>query len=751
MRSAHPAGALRSFAAELSPRRLLPVLAAVLAVGPIVVIVSISFAALVFSGQLAPYTGVGVGLALGGAAVVAIVVALTSSFRGMVATPQDSTAAVVALIAASAAAAAAGEGGEVSPAALLTVVGAVGMTTALAGVCFFLLGRFHLGGLVRYLPYPVIGGFLAGTGWLLVRGALGVMADRPVGFRTLGGLVEPAVALRWVPGALFALALLFVLRRVKHYLALPAMVLGSIALFYLALAATGTTLEQARRLGLLLGPFPEHALWRPLAFEALAGADWGLVASQIPSVGPVVVIGVVALLLNASGLEIALQRDVDLDRELSAAGVSNLLAGALGGLPGFQTLSLSSLGHRMAPDSRLVGLLCGGLCAATLVAGGSLLALVPKASVGGLLLFLGLAFLVEWVIDARRSLPRIDYLVVLFILLLVATVGFLESVGAGVVVAVALFVINYSRVDVVRWELDAVTRPSNVDRPREQVEALRRRGAAIHLLKLQGFLFFGTANGLLERVKGRLDSPPDGGEKPPLEWLVADFALVSGIDSSAVLSFVKLQQLAAARGFGVVVTGLAPQVREQLARGGFSDDAAEVEEFAELDRGLQWCEDRLLLAAGVALEVVPMSIRERLDRVFRDSDAVDSLLGYFEREEAEAGTVLMRRGEPPTDGVFVVESGQVSAQIEREGEPALRLRTMGPGSVLGEVELYLETPRAVSVVAETPCVIWRISAAALLHLKEADPTIAARFHFYMCRILAGRLTQNNELLRTLLR
>ena len=225
-----------------------------------------------------------------------------------------------------------------------------------------------------------------------------------------------------------------------------------------------------------------------------------------------------------------------------------------------------------------------------------------------------------------------------------------------------------------------------------------------------------------------------------------------------MLSFVKLRQLAAARSFGVVVSALSPQVREQLARGGFlgggvgeGGEGAEVHEFAELDRGLQWCEDRLLVAAGLAVEAAPMSIRERLERVFHDPAAVASLLGYFERCEVFAGTLLMRCGDPLTDGMFVLESGQVSAQLDIEGEPALRLRTMGPGSVLGEIELYLETPRAASVVAETPCVIWRISAESLLHLKEADPTIAARFHFYMCRILAGRLAKNHELLRTLLK
>ncbi len=85
---------------------------------------------------------------------------------------------------------------------------------------------------------------------------------------------------------------------------------------------------------------------------------------------------------------------------------------------------------RIAPDRRLVGLISAGLCAACLIFGSTLLTLFPKPVLGGLLLFLGLAFLVEWVYDAWFKLPRIDYLIVLFILLAIATVGFQLEAGA---------------------------------------------------------------------------------------------------------------------------------------------------------------------------------------------------------------------------------------------------------------------------------------------------------------------------------
>ena len=734
---------LRDLREDFRPRRLLLGLAAGLVVGAVVVIVAISFAALVFAGDLARFTAIGVGLSLFGAAALAIVVALSSSYRGMVATPQDSTAAVLALIAASTAAAMPAGAGDRQT--LLTVVAAIGLTTALTGVFFFLLGWFRLGGLVRYLPYPVVGGFLAGTGWLLVRGSIGVMADVPLAPDTLGTLLTPDVALRWAPGVAFAVALLLVLRRVEHLLVLPLALVGAIAAFYLLLVATGTSLAEARDLGLLLGPFPDSGLWSPLMLAAATEADWPSVFHQLGSMAPVLVVGVVALLLNATGLELALRRDVDLDRELRIGGVANVLCGALGGLPGFQTLSLSALGHRMSPDSRFVGLFSGMLCGATLMAGDAVLGLLPKAALGGLLCFLGLVFLVEWVFDARATMSRTDSVIVLVILAVIATVGFLESVGIGIGIAVIFFAVNYSRVDVIRYVLDGSTQRSNVDRSAEQQAVLDERGDALLIVRLQGFLFFGTANALLERLRARLDDR----DRPALAWVLIDFQLVTGLDSSAVLSFVKLGQLAEARGFGIGLSELGADVEQQLRRGGFLGGSGAPETFDDTDRGIQWCEDRLLQDAGVALEIAAVPIEERLARFFRGRAEVDELLEFFRRIEAEPGTALMRRGEPPDSGLFVVESGQVSVQLEIEGR-TVRLHTMGPGSVIGEIELYTGAPREATIVTEAPAVLWQISLESLQLMQEADPALAEQFHRVVAAIMARRLARNHEVLRAVM-
>ncbi len=556
----------------------------------------------------------------------------------------------------------------------------------------------------------------------------------------------PPSSARWLPGLLFGLVLLVVLRRFNHFLILPGMLVGSIALFYLLLLLTGTSLAEAAARGFFLGPFPTGGLWQPPSLAALAAADWGSILDQGGSLLAILVVGVVALLLNASGLELAVERDIDLDRELRAAGVANLLAGLGGGLVGFQTLSLSTLGHKMCPSSRLVGLTSAAVCGAALALGASVLSFFPKPALGGLLLFLGLAFLVEWVVDAWSKLPRGDYFIVLLILVVIATVGFLESVGVGIVIAVVLFVVNYSRIDVVKHALSGASHPSNVDRPADHRRLLRREGDQAFILELQGFIFFGTANNLLQQVRRRAGDP----NLAALRFVALDFRLVSGLDSSAVLSFVKMQQLAESQDFILLLAHLSPAIRTQLRKGGFGAEGEHLKSFPELDRGVEWCEDQILRAHDLAVDEEPLPLAEQLGSLLGEAVDVAALVRFLTLREAGTGDYLMRQGDPP-EALYFIETGQVTAQLELPDGTAVRLVTMGAGAVAGELELYLGAPRAASVVAEKPSRIHRLSAAALSRMEEENPDLAAAFHKFIARLMAERLAMNVRTLQALLR
>jgi SulP family sulfate permease len=715
-----------------------------LIVGVVVVIVAISFAVLIFSGELAPVAPRGISLGLFTAAVMAGLIALTSSFRGMVATPQDVPAAITALIAAAVVAAL--PAGTEMDGMFATVVAAIALTTVSTGLFFLLLGFFKLGGLSRFIPYPVIGGFLAGTGWLILKGSVGVLADLPLTPANLPALVETGMVLRWLPGVVFGLLLLVILRRTSHFLALPVLLLSAIAAFFALLAVTGTSVGEATARGWLLEPLPAGDVWRPLGPELLGQVSWDAILAQAPSMLAIMLAGMVALLLNATGLELVVERDIDLDRELRAAGAANIIAGLGGGLVGFQTLALSDLGHRIAPDRRLVGLISAAMCAVCLFFGSTLLTLFPKPVLGGLLLFLGLAFLVEWIWDAWSKLPRFDYLVVVAILLTIATVGFLEGVGLGIAIAVVLFLVNYSRIDVVKNELSGATYTSKVQRPLKHGRALRVHGHELFILQLQGFLFFGTANQLVERLRQRT------GEAglPAVRYLLLDFRLVSGIDSSALLGFVKMRKLAESQAAGLIFVHTPPEIRRQLESNGIRDgEGVVVRWFPELDRAVEWCEDQILLARSFALEEPRLPLDERLARVLVSVET-SRLMPYLERMEVPEGHVLMRQDDP-ADDVYLVESGRVTAQVELGDGKTVRLLTMGAGAVVGQDELYRGTSRTATVVTETPSVIYRLSAGALHRMESDEPPLAIALHHFMARLLTERLGVLQRTLRSLTR
>jgi len=723
-----------------------------------------SFAVLIFGGDLAPYLSRGLGLTLLAAAIMNLVVAFGSSLPGVVANPQDGPAAILAV----SAAAMAGSlpAGSTAQEVLATVLVTIALMSLVAGVFFLLLGWFRQGGLVRYVPYPVVGGFLAGIGWLLVQGSLGVMAGAPLTLANLPALFQPHLLVRWLPGLAFALVALLALRRWSHFLILPALVLGAVALFYLVAWMSGTPLSAlwaqapgapVQSEGWLLGPFPPGGLWQPLTPGLLRQVHWPSVLAQAGSTGTILVISAVSLLLNATSLELLARRDVDLNRELKAAGVANLLSGLSGSGPvGFQTLSISSLSYRMGAPSRLVSVIAAALCCAMLLLGPSLLSYVPRVVPGGLALFLGLAFLVEWLYDSWPRLSRLDYGIVVLILIATATLGILEGVGVGVAVAVFLFVLEYSRVGAVRRALSAGALRSNVDRSRVHDRLLRQQGDWLFVLELQGYLFFGTAHGLLQRVRDRLAQP----ELPAPHYVLLDFRRVNGMDVSAVLSFARMVQLARSRNLTLVLTDLSPGLQSQLEREMPQEEGpASWHVFPDLDHGLEWCEDQvlaLLQAAEPLSSFAAATLSGEGTTWFDEAPGSDRPPGtmrrvraYMERLTLEPGQVLIHQGEP-TKGLYLIEEGQVTIRLEGEEGDTMRLRTRGPGTVVGEVGLYLGTPATASVVVEGACTVYRLSAEALDRMEAQAPELASAFHRAMASHLSDRLASTTEIVQALM-
>jgi SulP family sulfate permease len=725
--------------------RLLPGFTSGLVVGLIEVILAISFAALIFAGELSGYVSIGIGIALIGAIITGVAVALITSMPGTVAGNQDAPSAILAVMAAGIVVSM--PDGVIGIETFATVVVAIALTTFLCGIFFLSLGYFNLGNLVRFLPYPVVGGFLAGTGWLLVSGSISMMTDLSINLSGLAALFQIENLLLWIPGLVFAITLLVILKRYDHSFLLPGLVFGAIILFYLVTYMAGFSIGELSDQGMLLGPFPEVNLLRTFPLSALAQVNWNSILAQTVNIAIVLAISSISLLLNASGLELEAEGDMDLNRELRAAGTGNLFAGLFAGLPGFQQLSLSAMNQRLGAGTRLTGLFAAGVCLAALAVGTAFISLIPKFVIGGLLMYFGLTFLYEWVYETWFKLPKADYFVILLILVVIASVGFLEGIAIGILVAIIFFAVNYSRVDVIKHSLTAATFQSRIARPKLHKRILRRYGNQVLILELQGYIFFGTANQLLEQIRAHLINYVEN----RLCFILLDFSGVTGIDSSVVLSFRKLNKMVQNNQAIIVLTGLSEKIETFLRKSGVLDlDEDSFHISSDLDYGVEWCEEKLLQSTGVLNRDTSKSIQAHLEEMIGDTEITARIMGYLEKDQLPAGTHFIHQGDSP-GALYFLEDGMVTAQLEISGEEPRRLNTMSSENMVGEIGFYLGSKRNASVITETPATLYRLTTEALSKMESQDPEAAALFHKYIAYAMAEKLSHLMSTLETLMR
>ncbi len=730
--------------APFQPGRYVTILTAGLISGVLTITMGCAFSALIFSGPLSVFVSRGISLILFGAFILGTFTALTSSYAGTVARPHEIPAAIIALIASFIAGSmpspAAGEG------AFITVVAAIVVASLATGVFFLALGHFKAGNLIRFVPYPVIGGFLAGTGLLLVKGAFGVMTSRDLTVTNLVYLISPDILIKWLPGLALAIILFMVLRWRNHYLVMPIWLVVSFVLFYLVLSVAQIPLSEIRAQGWLIGPFQKGQSGQPFILSSLAQVDWTLVLTQTGRIVTILIISCISLLLNASGLELVVKEEVDLNRELRSVGFANILAGLAGSTVGIHSLSLSALGYSMGAKSRLVGLFSAVLCGFIVFFGSSLLSYFPRPIMGGVLLFLGFSFLYEWLYETWFKLPKLDCVLILLILAVIGVFGFLQGVGVGMLVAIVIFVVKYSHVSVIKHALTGVNYHSNVDRAPHQQRVLSEKGEEFYILKLQGFIFFGTANNLYEEIRKRANN----NTMAPLGCVVLDFRFVNGVDSSAVNSFTKMKQQAEAQHYSIVFTQLSPAVIRSFQRRSFDlGDSDIFHMFPDLDVGMEWCENELLKREGISFTGEEQVLEDQLRDFFPPSAGMGNFMSYLERREVPEGFYLIRQNDPP-HSLYYLESGQVTVNLENESGQTVRLRTLGPGTVIGELGLYLRLPSTASVVTQRQSVFYRLTAEAMQQMEEKEPDIAAAFHRFIVRRLGERLIYTNQSLEALL-
>lgn len=405
-----------------------------LLVGATSAVYSISFAAIIYNGDLGAFLDRGIGLTLIGASVMAAGGGLLFSLSGTVSHPQDITAVMLAASAANLG----GYAQVLSPDALfMTTAALVAVTGLFAGVVAAALGYCRLSRLFQYLPHPVMGGFLAATGYFLLMGALGILQGRSISLQDIPGLWSQRDLATWLPWITIGAAYVVLCRKVRARCVLPIAVAATLAGFFALLALRAVPLSAAQDAGLLLGPFPSDGLLAAYDPSLLGAIHWPLVLGEMPISVSVAVMVVLGGLLNLHGLHHVTGQPVDLDNDLKSVGVLNVFSSMAGGLVGYPAISTTILGWRIGLTGLAAATSAALVCVLLALFGTEVVGMLPKGLFAAIVAYLGMDLLYTWLWREWRYRPTWEFFIVFLILVTAATVGFIQALALGLSAAVA--------------------------------------------------------------------------------------------------------------------------------------------------------------------------------------------------------------------------------------------------------------------------------------------------------------------------
>lgn len=695
--------------------------------------------------------------------------------------------------------------GEDDPKSVLaTTVLSFAVSAILTGAVFFLMGAFGLGSLIGFFPRHILIGCIGGVGWFLVATGIEVSARLPgnleYNFETLKQLVRADTILLWTIPLLLAIILIIVQRFVKSNLLVGGYFISVAALFYFFKFALGIPMMTLHSNGWVFDPPPAGNPWYHFyTLYDFKAVHWGALADTIPAMFALTFFGILHVPINVPALGISTGEDnLNVDRELIAHGLSNCVSGLLGSVQNYLVYTNSLLFMDSGGNDRLAGLLLAACTLGILLAGPVIIGFIPIMVVGALIFLLGIELLEEALVGTWGKVHKLEYATIVLIVVVMGVWDFVVGILFGILLAAVSFVVQTSRRTAIRATFSGEVAKSLVRRPPVQLNFLKEAGQQIFLIRLAGFLFFGTIVGVENRIRALLEE--DAFRDRPLRFLILDMAQINGIDFSAAEAFTRINRLLQKRGVQLVVSSLDVngEIGQALGNVGLFEDELEVEIFTDLNVALEHCENKLLTALYRQQEQrrskriashldVPRSQSQDLSQSYKAEfmgssprrnllhqaaqttlDADTSITGkwhsfkqplplllqifadlsdknedfwhratqYFERVTYPKGSVLFNVGDRAT-GFYMLEEGILRADYDLPQGRYSEL--IVAGRPCGELPFFSQTPRTATMAAEKDCIIWQMDMKRWSEMQAGDPDVAQELLIITLKLTKERM------------
>ena len=699
---------------------------------------SIAYGVAVYALLGPEYIGHGVRTGIVGAMVLGIVATVFGGAPRVISAPCAPAGAVLASFAAGLLAA---PGTAPAPS---HIVALLLLLALMSGALQMLYGLVGGGRLIKYIPYPVVSGYLSAVGVLIFLSQLPKFLGT-----SAANLRDPA---QWSGPALIVgvVTIAGVLLGPRLTRAVPATILGLIAglLAYFATAWLRPELLTLAGNKLVIGP--------------VGGVDGGIFAGMTqvwPALTGLHFSDLRMLVMPALTLSVLLSVDTlktcvvvdsltrsrhDANRTLIGQGVGNLASALVGGMPGAATMGATLVSVGSGGRTRLAGMLEGGFVLLAALLLGNWIAWVPVAALAGILIVVAVRMF-DWgsLNLLRQKSTVLDFAVIATVVIVAVSTNLMAASGAGVGLAMLLFIREQIRGSVIRRKVAGNRISSTQHRLPAQQAQLEEHGGQIVVCELQGSLFFGTTDQLRTELEADLKH---------CRWLILDLRRVQSMDYTAAHLFRQFETTLAERGGGLVFSRLPARrdLQEYFAQVGTLKGHAGLRKFETLDDALQWAEDQILADLGSARPCgeTPLELVEfDLCREFTTDQTLAALAACTEARSYAAGQVIFQAG-TPADELYLIRRGIVRIVLPLRGGTYHNLASFGRGSFFGEIAFLDRGVRSANATATTPVDLFVLSRARFDEASRAQPLIGVKIFARIARTLALRLRHSDRELRT---
>lgn len=616
-----------------------------------------------------------------------------------------------------------------------------------AGLMQIFFGVIGLGRLIKYMPFPVVGGYLSGVGLYIIASQAPKFLGLSQEENFWDGIRNPFMW-EWQSILIGSATIVAMLAAGRYMKRVPTVIvaLGVGIGTYFLIGIADPSLYQPNNpfvIGTLGGSggidFLEALRGR---FETLLDFSWSDAAAVfIPAL-------TLAALLSIDTLKTCVVLDSMThsfhrsDRELVAQGSGNVVSALIGGMPGSGTMGPTMVNVASGASGPHSGLVAGLTAVIAFWLLGNYIAWIPMSALSGILIVIGFRMIDRNSIRLLRS-PKtaLDFAIIVIVAVTALFVSLIAAAGVGLVLAVALYIFQQIGASVVYRHLDGTEARSKIIRNREEEAILREKGNTFSVYELHGSLFFGTANQLYSMLQYDLE------EK---KYIIMDMKRVQTVDLTAAHILLQIKDILHDKDGYLLLCRLphklptGDDMESYFNQVGLLRHLSPIKVFDDLDDAVEWAEERLITESlSEKRGEVPLQLADFDFFKGRHADTLEEIQSLLVNRSYSRGETIFAAGDERGE-LYLIRSGSVRITLGVSEKHQMHLSTLGRGNFFGEFSFLEGSPQYTNAVAGSDTEIYVISREAFDLFAQHHKKASYQFMHSLAIVLAERLHETSS-------